>query len=127
MKNIIISKVNYSYITPFFMLDHKTYLILDFLIIVTVIISLSSYTYYDKKRYLIITINVILEILYNIFFLVIPNVFLIFAIKLFQFVFSIHLNSVIYDNKKSAKYLSPYILWNFILTLLNTLILFLNV
>lgn len=127
MKNIIISKVNYSYITPFFMLDHKTYLILDFLIIVTVIISLSSYTYYDKKRYLIIIINVILEILYNIFFIVIPNIFLIFAIKLFQFIFSIHLNSVIYDNKKSAKYLTPYILWNFILTLLNTLILFLNV
>lgn len=127
MKNIIISKVNYSYITPFFMFDHKTYLILDFLIIVTVIISLSSYTYYDKKRYLIITINVILEILYNIFFLVIQNVFLIFAIKLFQFIFSIHLNSVICDNKKSAKYLSLYILWNFILTLLNTLIIFLNV
>ncbi len=127
MKNIIISKVNYSYITPFFMLDHKTYLILDFLIMITVIISLSSYTYYDKKRYLIITINVILEILYNIFFIVIPNIFLIFAIKLFQFIFSIHLNSVIYDNKKSAKYLTPYILWNFILTLLNTLILFLNV
>ena len=103
MKNIIISKVNYSYITPFFMLDHKTYLILDFLIMITVIISLSSYTYYDKKRYLIITINVILEILYNIFFIVIPNIFLIFAIKLFQFIFSIHLNSVIYDNKKSAK------------------------
>ena len=127
MKNLIVSKINYSFITPFFMIDHKTYAILDFLIIITVIISLSSYHYYDKKRYLIITTNVILEILYNIFFLLIQNLFLMFSIKLFQFIFSIHLNSVIYDNKKSAKYSTPYILWNFILTLLNTLILFLNV
>lgn len=127
MKNLIVSKINYSFITPFFMIDYKTYAILDFLIIITVIISLSLYHYYDKKRYMIIIVNLILEILYNIFFILIQNLFLMFSIKLFQFIFSIHLNSVIYDNKKSAKYLTPYILWNFILTLLNTLILFLNV
>ena len=88
--------------------------------------SIKTYRYYDKKDIFIITINISLELLFNIFFIY-NNYFLMFASKLLEFISSIYLNEIIYTNKKSVIFLTPYILWNFLLTLFTTTLLFLIV
>ena len=117
---------NYKFSTPRFMLDENIYFIMNTIILLLTIFAIKSYKYYDIKLIIIILINLLLEILYNIFIFIITSPFLIFSSKLMQFVFSIHLNEIIYLNKKSAKLFMPYILWNFILTLFSIMILFLN-
>ena len=103
------------------------YLLLDSIIIIMTILSIKLYKEYKLYDYFIITINIFLEILFNIILFLIRNPFLLFSIKLIEFIFSIHLNEVVYSNKKSANLLVPYILWNFLLTLFTTIILFLNI
>ncbi len=125
--NFPIFSTQYQYLTPIFMIDKSIYFILDFFIIFLFFLAIFEYHYLYKELTVIIVINFVLELLYNIFMFFLPSPFFMFATKLFQFVFSIHLNSHIYSNKKSANLIIPYILWNFILTLLSIIILFLNV
>ena len=103
------------------------YLFINFIIIIMTLVSLIIYKYLNIYDYIIIFINVILEILFNYFFLINKIPFFIFTFKFLQFIFSIHLNESIYSNKKSANFFVPYILWNFILTLYTTAILFLDI
>jgi hypothetical protein len=88
--------------------------------------SIKTYKYYDRKDLLIITINIVLELLFNFFFFY-NIIFLMFASKLLEFISSIYLNEIIYTNKKSVFLLTPFILWNFLLTLFTTTLLFLIV
>jgi hypothetical protein len=101
-------------------------ILINIIIFILMIYSLNIYKYYDKKDIFIITINIILELLFNIFLLN-NNLFLMFSIKLMEFISSIYLNEIIYTNKKSVHYLTPFILWNFLLTLFTTTLLFLVV
>lgn len=117
----------YNFLTPLFMIDKKTYFLLDFIVIFLTVLAIKNHNYYDKYCIIIYIINIIFELLYNIFMFIFPSPFLIFSSKLLQFIFSINLNEIIYTNKKSAKLLIPYILWNFILTLISVIILFLNI
>ena len=116
--------MKYVFFSTFFL---SIYFLIDSIILIMTILSIKIYKYYKKYDYLIIFINILLEILFNIFLLIIYNPFLLFAIKFIEFIFSIHLNEIIYSNKKSANLLVPYILWSFLLTLLTTIILFLNI
>ena len=118
--------INYSFITPYFMINKTVYLVFNLLIIFLTITAVIKYNYYSKKLLLVILINLILEILFNIFFLLIVSPFFLFATKTIQFIFSLNLNEEIYYNKTSAKLLIPYILWSFILCLYTIIILFLN-
>ena len=102
----------------------KYFFFINTIIIILAIIALLEYKNYNKQNIIIIAINIMLEIIFN-YSLVSYNIFFLFSSKIIQFIFSIHLNEIIYINKKSAKLIIPYILWNFILTLLTTLILFL--
>ncbi len=113
-------------ITPFFIFDKNYYIFLNSFILFFVFLSIIKYKYYSKRLIFILIINIILEILFNIYFLLIVNPFFMFVTKLIQFIFSINLNEEIYYNKTCAKLLIPYILWSFILSLTTISILFLN-
>ena len=106
----------YFFSTLFTPMYINYYYVFNIFILVLAFLSIIIHKSFSKKNYLIIIINVILELLFNIFLLS-SNVILLFMIKLLQFILSIHLNEIIYDNKKSAKLLMPYILWNYLLTL----------
>ncbi len=102
------------------------YLIIDFIVIILTILSIIIYKYLDKRSIFIIISNVILEILFNCF-LFNNNYFFMFTTKLIQFIFSIHLNEIVFINKKSARLYIPYVIWNYILTLLTIVLVFLNI
>lgn len=102
------------------------YLLINIIVLILTIASIIIYKYFKKKDYLIIFTNILFEILFN-YFLFINNSFFMFASKLIQFIFSIHLNEIIFINKKSAKLYIPYIIWSYILTLLTVVIVFLNI
>ncbi len=120
--------MKYVLFTTFFYITTPVYyLFINSIIIIMILISLIIYKHLNIYDYIIIIINVILEVLFNYFFLINKNSLLIFTFKFLQFIFSIHLNESIYSNKKSANLLVPYILWNFILTLYTTAILFLDI
>ena len=125
MKYVFFS-ILYKYITPFFMFNESFFLLINFIIIILSILSIVIYKYIDRYSLLIILLNVLFETSFDRFFLILQNPFLMFSTKLFQFILSIYLNEVVYSNKKSANLLIPYIFWNFILTLLTIIILFLN-
>lgn len=126
MNYVIFSTFKYRFYTPIFMFKENIYFLSNFIIIILTILSISSFKNKSRKTYFIISINIILEVLYNIFLFIVVSPFMIFSIKLLEFIFILHLNEEIYTNKKSANLLVPLIIWNFILTLLSTLILFLN-
>ena len=102
------------------------YYFINIIVIILTTSSIIIYKHYYKRDFFIILINFVLEILFN-YFLIYNNPFLLFSTKLLQFIFSIHLNEIIYTNKKSANLFIPYIIWNYLLTLFTTVFLFLNV
>jgi len=102
-----------------------SFYIINFIILLLATVSIIIYKFFSTKDYLIIVINIILELFFN-YFLFINNLFFMFASKLIQFIFSIHLNEVIFTNKKSAKLFTPYIIWNYIITLFTIILLFLR-
>lgn len=123
MKYVFFSIIDsYALLVPLLMYKN-IYYFFDFIILFLSYLAIKEYKEYDKNFITIIIINILLEVLFN-YSLIIFNHYLLFASKLLQFIFSIHLNELIYQNKKSAKLIVPYILWNFILTLFTTLILF---
>lgn len=125
MKYVIFSTFSlklYS-LTPLFINLKKYIYIINIITFIMMIISLKIHKYYDNKEKIIITINILLELFFNLY-LIKNNTFFMFSTKLLEFIFSIHLNEIICSNKKSAMLLSPYILWNFILTLFTTTLLF---
>ena len=99
--------------------------LINFIVLTLTTVSIIIYKYFSKKDYLIIIINIILEILFN-YYLFNNNYFYMFASKLIQFIFSIHLNEILFINKKSAKLFTPYIIWNYIITLFTMILLFLR-
>lgn len=126
MNYVFFSTFKYKFNTPIFMFKENIYLLSNLIIIIITILSILNFKNKRRKTYYIIIINIILEILYNIFLFIIVSPFMIFSSKLFEFIFILHLNEELYTNKKSANLLVPVIIWNFILTLLSILILFLN-
>lgn len=102
------------------------YLVINIIVLLLTISSILIYKYYNKRGFLLIFINILLELLFN-YFLFKHNTFFMFSTKLIQFIFSIHLNEIIYTNKKSARLYMPYIIWNYILTLYTIVIVFLNI
>ena len=102
-----------------------SFYIINSLILIITVISILIYKTYSKKDYLIIILNIVLELLFN-YFLLKSNYFYMFITKLLQFIFSINLNEIIYTNKKSANLFMFYIIWNYILTLFTILLLFLK-
>ena len=125
MKYVIFSTFSlklYS-LTPLFINLKKYIYIINIITFIMMIISLKIHKYYDNKEKIIITINILLELFFNLY-LIKNNTFFMFSTKLLEFIFSIHLNEIICSNKKSVMLLSPYILWNFILTLFTTTLLF---
>ena len=125
--NYVFFSTFYKYITPIFMFSENFYLFIDIIILCFFGISIVIYKYIDLHLLFIILLNVIIEILFDVFLFIVASPFFLFSTKFFQFIFSIHLNNYVYYNKKSATYLTPYILWNFFLTLLTITILFLNI
>ena len=133
--NLLIINNFYLFDTTFFTLPPNIYkycsIIIYFITIIPIFIILKNNDYllslFDKKFRNIILINILLYTLYNFFTFRLINPFLSFSIKLFQFVSSLYLNEeIIFQNKKSAKLLSPYILWCFYLTLISISNFFLN-
>ena len=102
------------------------YYFINLIIIMLAIFGIIIFKHFNKKELSIIIINIVFEIIFN-YYLVNNNPYLLFSSKLIQFIFSIHLNEIIYINKKSAKLLLPYIIWNYLLTLFATVYLFLNI
>lgn len=105
----------------------STYLIINLLIICLATISIIIHKYLEKKGFLIIIINILCELIFNYLLLFNVNYFFLFIFKLIQFIFSIQLNELIYLNKKSANLFMPYIIWNYLLTLISLVLLFLNI
>ena len=99
------------------------YFYINLLIISLAIMSIMIHNYYDKKILIVIMINIILELLFN-YYLINNQYLFIFTSKILQFISSIKLNELICSNKKSVTLLTPYILWNFILTLFSITVLF---
>ncbi len=133
--NLLIINNFYLFDTTFFTLPPNIYkycsIIIYFITIIPIFIILKNNDYllslFDKKFRNIILINILLYTLYNFFTFRLISPFLSFSIKLFQFVSSLYLNEeIIFQNKKSAKLLSPYILWCFYLTLISISNFFLN-
>ena len=125
MNFLYFSTIYYNFVTPFFMLNINVYLIINTILLLFLLLSIINY--HNIKETILITIPIILlELLYNISFLKLFNAFLIFSSKFTEFILIIHLNEKIYTNKKSANLLMFNILWNFLLTLLSIIILFLN-
>lgn len=102
------------------------YYIINLIVVMLTTTSIIIYKYYNKKDYYLIVMNVLFELLFNIF-LIKKSIFFMFISKLIQFIYSIHLNEVIFINKKSAKLYVPYIIWSYILTLFTIVILLLNI
>ena len=115
--NVLFSSLNTTYY----------YLLITLIIEILTYLSIIVYKNFIKKDYFIIFINLLCELLFNYFLFCTDNSLFLFSIKLIQFIFSIHLNEIIYLNKKSANLFMPYIIWNYILTLLTIISLFLNV
>ena len=126
MKLIFFYTLNNSLVTPIIMLNKSIYLIINILMFLLFISSIINYKYLDKKGYILCIILSLLEILYNISFFKLESSLLMFVIKIFEFILSININEEVYLNKKSAKLLTPFILWEFYLALISTIILFLN-
>ncbi len=126
MKLIFFSTINNNLITPVFTLNNYLYILINSIMILLLICSLLSYKHLNKKTYLLVFLFIILETIYSISFYVIKSSLILFSSKLFTFILSIHINEEIYLNKKSAKLLTPFILWEFYLTLVSIIILFLN-
>ena len=122
MKLDFFSTLDILLFSPFYI---NYYYILNTIVIVLTITSIIIYKYYNKKDVLIIIFNIIFEIIFN-YFLFNRYYFFMFSSKLIQFILSIHLNEIIFRNKKSARLFLPYIIWNYLLTLLTIVILFLN-
>lgn len=133
--NLLMINDFYLFDTTIFTLPPNIYkycsIIIYFITIIPIFIILKN-NYYslstlDKKFKNIIIVNILLYTLYNIFTFKLISPFLSFAIKTFQFVSSLYLNEeIIFQNKISAKLLSPYILWCFYLTLISISNFFLN-
>ena len=103
------------------------YIIVNIIILILATLSITINNSYSKKENILILINIILELIFNYVLVFSNNIFILLLIKILQFIFSIHLNELIYLNKKSAKLFMPYILWNYLLTLLITVSIFLNI
>ncbi len=112
--------------TPVMMLNQTAYTFINTSIIIILIIAIILYKHLNKKGYIILIILFTLEILYNTSLFIVESPILLFITKSFTFIFSIHLNAEIYTNSKSAKLLTPYILWEFYLALISIIILYLN-
>ena len=115
--NVLFSSLNTTYF----------YLLITLIVEILTLLSIILYKSFLKKEYFIILVNVLCELLFNYFLFCTNNSFYLFSTKIIQFIFSIHLNEIIYLNKKSANLYIPYIIWNYILTLLTIVSLFLNV
>lgn len=102
------------------------YLLINIIILILTSSSIIIYKYYKLKDYYIIILNIFFEVLFNIF-LFKSNYLFMFIFKLIQFILSIYLNEIIFSNKKSANLFIPYIIWNYLLTLFTTVLLFLNI
>lgn len=133
--NILLIKDLYFYITPIFMINPTTYKIISTIIFLS--LSLSLLLFLKKSNFkleligtrliIILVTNYILYTLYNIFSFIIISPFLLFSTKIFQFISSLYLNEeIVAQNKISANFLVPYIIWTFYLTLTSISIFFLN-
>lgn len=128
----LITKDTYLFIMPLLMINsniYRIFSILIFLLVNFVIfrVYLKNSFVLGRKLEIILLLNILFYYLFNIFTYRIVSPFLSFASKTFQFTSALHLNEeVILQNKTSAKYLVPYIIWTFYLTLVSLFTFFIN-